>query len=952
MDNGLVTATNLLLNGSTTLQNFTALYATTTNATTTSFAVTGTATTTFSGNGINISDGCFAIDNVCVSGGGGGGTITGSGVSGQVTYWNGTSAITGESAFSWDATGKKLGIGTSTPWAKLSVEAKAGNTGPLFLVSTSTLTATSTAFIVTETGLVGIGTSSPYAALSVEGQVVASYFTATSTTATSSFAHDISTTGRLKVIETGTLATIIGDTSGSARGTSALDVQSTRTATSQVASGANSAAVGSSNTAGGSFSSAFGISNSASASGSSASGYTNTASAASSSALGYTNTASAIFGSAFGYTNTASATSSSAFGSLNTASATSSSAFGYTNTASGAYSSTFGILNIANAASSSAFGSLNTASGVQSSAFGSLNTASGYSSSAFGYSNSASGASSTASGYVNTASADYSTASGYKNTASALNSSVFGLKNFSGTGGLASIVVGVLNNQTGGVLNYLTSNISGTAAAATTVGRLTTTIGILNTAGGNYGVVVGLNNTISANMASSSAFGMYNTVSVGGASAFGQGISNDTATSTMIGPTDAAKLTILGATGSVGYVGIGTTTPGAQLNVIGALCVDDATPTCANAARTAGTIYSVAVLSNTLDLAESYPTKDLTLGPGEIVTLDTLNPVFVNRASKTNTTPVIGIVSTAPGFYLGGFNSDLFANEKKLPIALSGRVPLKVNNENGPIEIGDRIALSHTSGVGMKAKASGDTVGIALESMLTTTGTIDVFVNLNSHTSPTELTIAPSGNVGIGTTSPLYKLDVSGDTRALSFAAQASRSSITNITHLKNEDYQAYLEKIRSINISTFRYNLDTPAITRLGLIADEAPSEVLTATGDVDVYKLTTFTLAGLKAEQLKVDSLEQRIAVLEAHINQTSGTGGGLSMQTILTNLESLGTKIVQGIAYMKEIVTDKLTVGSPEKPTGITLYPKNNSGPYCVKISNGQLRTEPGKCPTPNP
>lgn len=43
-------------------------------------------------------------------------------------------------------------------------------------------------------GNVGIGTTSPYAALSVVGQVVGSYFTSTSTTATSTFAHAIRST--------------------------------------------------------------------------------------------------------------------------------------------------------------------------------------------------------------------------------------------------------------------------------------------------------------------------------------------------------------------------------------------------------------------------------------------------------------------------------------------------------------------------------------------------------------------------------------------------------------------------------------------------------------------------------------------------------------------------------------------------------------------------------------
>ena len=199
-------------------------------------------------------------------------------------------------------------------------------------------------------------------------------------------------------------------------------------------------------------------------------------------------------------------------------------------------------------------------------------------------------------------------------------------------------------------------------------------------------------------------------------------------------PTSFATSTIssLMIDGTTGNVGIGTTTPGAKLNIIGALCVDDSTPTCANAERAEGTIYSVAALSSSLDLAESYPTRDMTLSAGEIVMLDNTNPMFVSRGLASSTTPLIGIVSTNPGFWLGGFNDEVFRHEKKLPIALSGRVPTKVNSEGGEINIGDRIALSSVPGVGKKATSTDYTVGIALESMYTSSGTIEVFVNLSN----------------------------------------------------------------------------------------------------------------------------------------------------------------------------------------------------------------------------
>jgi hypothetical protein len=77
---------------------------------------------------------------------------------------------------------QNLGIGTTSPLAKLSVGSHDG-TVPLFVIaSSSSALATVTPFIVLGNGNIGIGTSSPYAPLSVNGQTVAAYFTATTST--------------------------------------------------------------------------------------------------------------------------------------------------------------------------------------------------------------------------------------------------------------------------------------------------------------------------------------------------------------------------------------------------------------------------------------------------------------------------------------------------------------------------------------------------------------------------------------------------------------------------------------------------------------------------------------------------------------------------------------------------------------------------------------------------
>lgn len=101
-----------------------------------------------------------------------------------------------------------VGIGSTTPYAKLSVHALSGEgNDTLFAIASSTAIATTTHFVVKATGETGIGTTSPWRALAVNGSsdlgtnALAGSFTATSTTATSTFA------GFIDVLGTGSNAT-------------------------------------------------------------------------------------------------------------------------------------------------------------------------------------------------------------------------------------------------------------------------------------------------------------------------------------------------------------------------------------------------------------------------------------------------------------------------------------------------------------------------------------------------------------------------------------------------------------------------------------------------------------------------------------------------------------------------------------------------------------------------
>jgi len=117
------------------------------------------------------------------------------------------------------------------------------------------------------------------------------------------------------------------------------------------------------------------------------------------------------------------------------------------------------------------------------------------------------------------------------------------------------------------------------------------------------------------------------------------------------------------------------------------------------------------------DFAEMFPSNDI-LESGELVMVDVANAGQVKKADnsvETNGYLLAGAVSTRPGF-LAGMN-----DAGSYPIALTGRVPVKVGLENGPISIGDPITVSSVPGVGMKADPASYVVGIALESLPATT---------------------------------------------------------------------------------------------------------------------------------------------------------------------------------------------------------------------------------------
>ena len=163
-----------------------------------------------------------------------------------------------------------------------------------------------------------------------------------------------------------------------------------------------------------------------------------------------------------------------------------------------------------------------------------------------------------------------------------------------------------------------------------------------------------------------------------------------------------------------GNVGIGSTTPTQELHVEG-----DANVT--------GTIYYGGNLEGYgADIAE-YVHGPSDLEPGDVVIIAGNRNEAIFKSMTAYDTMVAGIVSTDPSHIIS-------ADDGNIPLALAGRVPVKVTNEGGVIKRGDLLTTSNTPGHAMKCadkvQCIGAIVGKAMEPFEGESGTITALVML------------------------------------------------------------------------------------------------------------------------------------------------------------------------------------------------------------------------------
>ena len=134
------------------------------------------------------------------------------------------------------------------------------------------------------------------------------------------------------------------------------------------------------------------------------------------------------------------------------------------------------------------------------------------------------------------------------------------------------------------------------------------------------------------------------------------------------------------------------------------------------------------------DVAEPFPLKEPDLEAGSVVVIDEEHPGRLKLSQQAYDTRVAGIISGANGVHPGLSLRQSGVLDQGRNVALTGRVYVKADATEGPIQPGDLLTTAGTPGYAMKvrdhARAQGAVLGKAMSALPSGTGYVLVLVTL------------------------------------------------------------------------------------------------------------------------------------------------------------------------------------------------------------------------------
>ncbi|MDP3696622.1 MAG: hypothetical protein Q8R55_01160, partial [Candidatus Taylorbacteria bacterium] len=337
-----------------------------------------------------------------------------------------------------------------------------------------------------------------------------------------------------------------------------------------------------------------------------------------------------------------------------------------------------------------------------------------------------------------------------------------------------------------------------------------------------------------------------------------------------------------------------------------------------------------------IDLAENFPTADNTLVAGEVVSITSKSLEYVARATPDSI--AIGVVSTNPAALITGtsFLTGIEAANRipgYVPIALAGRVPVKVSTENGPIAVGDYLTNSATKpGIAMKATQTGQTIGQALASYSgKEIGEVIIFIQTGFY-----------GGQGLELTSGVSRSDPSFERKFLTqLAVQGGlKKLLTGDKSTQDLNVDTLAAGLEIISPEVYTQNLFVDSINTLSgkdlvlnlssggsfIINDSQNNPVVSFdnngnaifAGEITAGKINADTISGLDLITDQMSLLSGQVANLS-----TSNSSIQLDQATILGTLRSAGGLVVEGesqfigLASFNELKAFKIIADNIDSP-----------------------------------
>ncbi|KKP76780.1 MAG: hypothetical protein UR76_C0003G0058 [Candidatus Campbellbacteria bacterium GW2011_GWC1_35_31] len=183
--------------------------------------------------------------------------------------------------------------------------------------------------------------------------------------------------------------------------------------------------------------------------------------------------------------------------------------------------------------------------------------------------------------------------------------------------------------------------------------------------------------------------------------------------------------------------------------------------------------------------------------------------------------------------------------------------------------------------------------------------------------------------------------ELATSTTACGASSERFKTNINDLTY--------GLDTVLQLRPVSFNWKSDfiNSSSTQIGFIAEEVDLLIPEVIGhddkgnimNLDYPKLTAVLVGAMKELNTKISAIASSTPIVSTGI-----------VDSVLSHLESLGAKFVDGIAYFKDVVVKTLTA---EKviTNGIEMVDEVTGEIYCVRIQNGAMVNIAGTCDTAN-